>query len=81
VRIEDLRFGPNPPGGMNAMKLLAYAHELRSSTVRHVGGPVEVTRERDGFRVHDGRHRALAAMIAGRPDVECVLVKPGRARS
>jgi hypothetical protein len=67
---------------MNAMKLLAYAHELRSSTVPHVGGPVVVTREPDGsFRVHDGRHRALAAMIAGRADVECVLVKPGRARS
>lgn len=67
IRIEDLRFGPNPPAGMNALLLLHLAYELRATTIDH--DPIEVTEERPGWRIHDGRHRAVAALIAGRSDV------------
>lgn len=74
VRIEDLRFGPNPPAGMNLLVLASLAYMLRSTT--EDPEPVEVTWEPGlGWRVHDGRHRALAAMLAGRPDVLCVEVR------
>jgi hypothetical protein len=70
IRIEDLRFGPNPPAGLNPLKLMALAYQLAATTEELE--PVEVTRDIDGWRIHDGRHRAVAAMIAGRPDVLAV---------
>lgn len=35
--------------------------------------PIVVKQEGENFRIMDGRHRAVAAMIAGRPDVLAVL--------
>jgi hypothetical protein len=67
VRVEQLRFGPNPTAGMNPMVLMHFAYYMRASTIDLE--PIQVTREFGGWRIHDGRHRALAAMIAGRPDV------------
>jgi hypothetical protein len=68
VRIEDLRLGPNPPAGMNPLQVMAHAHHLRASTEDLE--PVQVTDCGDGtYRIHDGRHRAIAALIAGRPDI------------
>jgi hypothetical protein len=57
---------------MNALRLCALAYRLRATT-DEPEGPIEVTREADGtWRIHDGRHRYIAAVIAGRPDVLCV---------
>lgn len=71
VRIEDLRLGANPPAGMNVLKLMHYAYWLRSQTADLE--PIVVTPDAGGsWRVHDGRHRAVAALIAGRPDVLAV---------
>lgn len=70
VRLEDLRVGANPPAGMNALLLLHLAYEPRATTVDH--DPIVVEVEPGGFRVTDGRHRAVAALIAGRPDVLAV---------
>jgi hypothetical protein len=68
VRIENLRFGPNPSAGMNPLVLMSMAYHLKAGTEDL--DPIAVTKELDGaWRIHDGRHRALAAMIAGRPDV------------
>lgn len=68
VRIEDLRFGSNPPAGMNPFVLMSLAYQMRASTKDPA--PIEVTEEPDGtYRVSDGRHRVVAALIAGRPDV------------
>jgi len=67
VRLEDLRFGPNPPAGMNPLVLMAMTYRMRSTTEDLE--PIEVTRDGDGWRIHDGRHRAVAALVAGRPDV------------
>jgi hypothetical protein len=70
VRVEDLRLGPNVPAGMNPLVLMSLAYRLRSTT--EDPPPVKVTPEPDGsWRIHDGRHRALGAVIAGRPDVLC----------
>lgn len=70
VRIEDLRFGANPPAGMNVLVLMSLAYLLKSTT--EDPEPVIVEAEDNGFRISDGRHRAVAALIAGRPDVLCV---------
>jgi len=68
ARLEDLQGGPNPPAGMNPLLLMHFAYYLRSTTVDLE--PIQVTQEPDGsWRVHDGRHRAVAALVAGRPDV------------
>jgi hypothetical protein len=67
VPIEDLRFGPNPPAGMNPLVLMSLTYRLKAT--REDPAPVLVQRDGDGWRVTDGRHRALAAMVAGRPDV------------
>lgn len=75
VRLEDLRFGPNPPAGMNPLVLMAMAYRLRSTTEDL--DPIEVTADGDGWRIHDGRHRAVAALIAGRPDVLAEAYDPG----
>lgn len=72
IRIEDLRFGPNPPGGMNPYVLMSLAYQMRSTT--NDPEPILVTEEPDGsYRVTDGRHRAVAALVAGRPDVLATL--------
>lgn len=72
VPVEDLRFGRNPPAGMNVLVLMSLAYRLRSTA--EDPEPVQVTRDGDGWRVHDGRHRAVAALIAGRPDVLSVRI-------
>jgi hypothetical protein len=72
VRVEQLRLGANPPAGMNVLVLMSLAYMLRSTA--EDPEPVQVTRDGDGWRVHDGRHRAVAALIAGRPDVLSVRV-------
>jgi len=74
IRLEDLRFGPNPPGGMNTLVLMSLAYRLRSTT--EDPEPIEVTQEDGGWRVHDGRHRAVAALIAGRSDVLARVSSP-----
>jgi hypothetical protein len=70
VRVEDLRLGPNPPAGMNPLVLMSLTYHLTATT--EDPDPAEVTPEPDGsWRIYDGRHRAIAAVIAGRPDVLC----------
>lgn len=57
---------------MNYLKLGHYAYHLRATTEDL--DPIEVEPVGDGsFRITDGRHRALAALIAGRPHVLAVV--------
>jgi hypothetical protein len=72
VPVEHLRFGRNPPAGMNVLVLMSLAYLMRSTA--EDPEPVQVTPDGYGWRVHDGRHRAVAAMIAGRRDVLSVRV-------
>ena len=75
IPVENICFGKNPPAGMNFLKLGAMAYHLRS-TAEDLD-PIEVTRTPDHgvYRVHDGRHRVIASIIAGRPTVLAKEVK------
>lgn len=71
ARIEELRLGPNVPAGCNLLVLASLAHMLRGTN--EDPPPIAVTAEPDGtWRIADGRHRVLAAIVAGRPDVLAV---------
>lgn len=67
IPIEKLLWKPNMPAGLNPFVLMSIAYVLRSS-VDDVE-PIVVKPEGENFRIMDGRHRAVAAMIAGRSDV------------
>jgi hypothetical protein len=71
ARIEDVRLPANVPAGCNYLVIASLTHMLRATT--EDPEPVVVELEGDGsWRVCDGRHRYLAAVIAGRADVLCV---------
>ena len=71
VPIEHVRLPRNVAAGCNFLKIGAYAHLLRGTTEDLE--PVVVAFEaKESWRLVDGRHRYLAAVIAGRPDVLCV---------
>lgn len=72
--IDRLLLGRNPPAGMNALLLMHLVYDLRSTAEDH--DPIIVTPDLQYWRITDGRHRAMAALIAGRPDVLAVLERP-----
>lgn len=67
IPVEWLLFKPNAPAGMNVLVLMSLAYMLRSSVIDPE--PIVVKVEGNNYRIMDGRHRAMAAIIAGRPDV------------
>lgn len=76
VRVEHLRIKPNVSAGMNFLRLAALAYLLRGTT-EEPEPPIEVVEDgTGGWRVEDGRHRFFAAVVAGRPDVLCVVRQP-----
>lgn len=72
IRLDELLVGPNPPAGMNPLVLMHFAYLLRATTEDLQ--PIEVTQSNGYYRIHDGRHRYVASLIAGRPTVEGVLL-------
>lgn len=76
VRVERLVMRANVPAGCNPLLLMSLAYVNRATSDDH-GGPIVVRPIEDTglYRVIDGRHRFLAAVIAGRPDVACQLEK------
>lgn len=56
---------------MNMLKLSAMVYAQRTGAGDL--DPIEVTPEGSGYRIVDGRHRAVARMAAGLPDVLVVL--------
>jgi len=71
--LDRLLFGVNPTAGMNFLKLGSLAYEFRR-TAEPCDPPVEVTAEGDYFRLFDGRHRVISALIAGRSHIEAELI-------
>lgn len=72
IRLEDLRLPPNVPAGMNYLLVGHLAYHLRATT--EDVAPITVQNLRDGtYRVSDGRHRYVAHLIAGRPDINATV--------
>lgn len=71
IRIENLLFKPNAPAGMNPLVLMSLVYFLRSNV--EDPAPIVVKQDGDNYRILDGRHRAMAAIIAGRPDVLAIV--------
>lgn len=71
VPITRLHFKPNVPAGMDPCVLLGLVPRMRRTTEDYE--PIRVERSScctDGcWTVHDGRHRWVAAVIAGRQTV------------
>ncbi len=72
VPVEDIRLPRNVVAGCNVLVLCSLVYMLRATT--DDPPPIEVVHEPCGaaWRICDGRHRYLAAYIAGRPDVLCL---------
>jgi hypothetical protein len=80
IRLEDLRFPPNVSAGMNYLELASLAYRLRATTEEVE--PIRVQALADGtYRIEDGRHRVVAHLIAGRPDVPAVVSRSAQTRT
>jgi hypothetical protein len=72
LRLDRLLFPDPVAAGLNPFVLFSLAYLYRSSN--DDADPITVTRERDDlYRIRDGRHRAMASMIAGRKTVLAVI--------
>lgn len=67
IPVDRLLFKPNAPCGMNPLVLMSLTYMLRSNVVDPE--PIVVRVEGEYYRIMDGRHRAMGAIVAGRPDV------------
>ncbi len=74
--LDSLLFGPNVPAGMDWSVIGLWVCRLRK-TAEPVDPPIEVTPDCDSprvWRVHDGRHRTIAAIMAGRTHIQAVYL-------
>jgi hypothetical protein len=77
IALDRLLFGPNVPAGLDWSVLGLWHCRLRKTAE-----PVEpaiVVHPVDGtsfYRVHDGRHRVIAAIMAGRTHIEAIQETP-----
>ena len=67
IPLDRLLFPEPVSAGMNPLELMAMALRYRATNEHRK--PITVTREGRYYRIADGRHRAVAAMIAGRKTV------------
>jgi hypothetical protein len=67
IPIERLHLLPNIPAGMDPCVLLGLVPLLRKTGEDHP--PILVREHGDGWQILDGRHRFMAAVIAGRSDI------------
>jgi uncharacterized ParB-like nuclease family protein len=68
VKLDSLLFGEPVAAGMNPLVIMSLTYLFRG-TNENVE-PITIRREGESFyRIVDGRHRAVASMIAGRKTV------------
>lgn len=67
---EQIRLPLNVPAGCNDSLIVHLSYMLRSTN--EDPPPIVLDRDGDGWRVRDGRHRFIAAVMAGRRDVLAV---------
>lgn len=70
IPVDQLRLKPNVPAGMDPCVLLGLVPLMRKTAEDHP--PILVRRLNAHWQIQDGRHRFMAAVIAGRPDVLAV---------
>jgi len=72
IRVEHLNFPQNVVAGCNYLVIASLTYLMRGSN--EDPPPVPVRDEGGGrYSISDGRHRVIAAIIAGRPDVLCEI--------
>lgn len=70
IGLDALRFKPSVPAGMNIFTLASLVPLLRNTALDHDPIFVDACCPTCGcWRVQDGRHRFVAAVMAGRHDV------------
>lgn len=69
VPLDHLLFPPNPPAGMDWAMIGLWVVRFRK-TPQPCDPPILVVAEGRNWRIRDGRHRVMAAMIAGRTHIE-----------
>lgn len=67
--LHEIHLKPNLPCGLNVLTLMAITAVLRNS--HHPVEPVLVRKEDGHWLLVDGRHRYMAALIAGRESIAC----------
>ncbi len=73
IPLHQLRLQPSIPYGMNLLVVAAIAHSLRMGF--DVTEPIRVEQLGPGdWLVREGRHRFMAAYVAGVADLPAVLV-------
>lgn len=73
IPLHQLRLQPSMPYGMNLLVVAAIAHSLRMGY--DITDPIQVEQLAPGdWLVREGRHRFMAAYIAGVPDLPAVPV-------
>lgn len=73
VRVENLVVGPNVVAGCNPFVIMSLAYLMRSTSEDPPPITIRPIDKTPHMRIIDGRHRYLAAIIAGRPDIECCV--------
>jgi hypothetical protein len=67
IPLDDIKVLKPVPCGMDPYVLMSLVPLMRTTTEDHE--PVLVRREGDGWRLVDGRHRWVAALMGGRQDI------------
>lgn len=72
VPLHQILFGPNVPAGIDWAILGLWTCQFRK-TAQPCEPPILVAAEGDYWRLKDGRHRVIAAIMAGRTAIEAEL--------
>lgn len=75
VPLHNLVFKPNMPAGLDWAVIGMWVVRFRK-TPQPCDPPIEISHisETEFWRIEDGRHRVVAAMIAGRTHIDAVVL-------
>lgn len=76
IPLDMVLFGTNPPAGLDWGVVGLWTTRFRK-TALPCDPPIEVTAEGPYFRVHDGRHRVVGALFAGRTHIDATVLLGG----
>lgn len=73
IPLNRIMVGGFPPSGMKMEVVGLWLCKFRW-TMEPCDPPIQVTVEGDYFRVSDGRHRFVAALMSGRTEIDAEIV-------